>query len=121
MKLSRFAKLSVLVVLLASAAIGVNGACNAFGKAQGTHYNEATVDADGIKSETDATVTCPDGFLLNTDGYLGTSQTFKCPTDGTGDDGWVPKKDKLGCFKGKAAAIPMAGHWAADMSIGLFI
>eukprot|EP01083_Nonionella_stella_P220155 787984_1 len=119
MKLSRFAKLSVLVVLLSSAAIGVNGECDPF-KAPKAPYGDATIDTTSRASKTDATVTCTDGFLYNTDGYLGTSQKFTCPTTGSGNK-WDPSTTTLTCIKGKVPETPWAGHFAADMAIGLVI
>eukprot|EP01083_Nonionella_stella_P220156 787985_1 len=110
MKLSRFAKLSVLVVLLSSAAIGVNGECDPF-KAPKAPYGDATIDTTSRASKTDATVTCPKGFLYNKAGYLGTSQKFTCPTTGSGDK-WVPSKTKLTCIIGKVPATAKTGHWA---------
>eukprot|EP01083_Nonionella_stella_P185898 679211_1 len=117
MKLSRFAKLSVLVVLLASAAIGVNGKCGKFGTLSG-----ATLDTNGATSLTAATVTCTNGYLYNSVEYLGHSKTFTCPTTGTlVVDGWSPKKTGLQCVTGKLPETPWAGHFAADMAIGLVI
>eukprot|EP01083_Nonionella_stella_P138314 420922_1 len=117
MKLSRFAKLSVLVVLLTSAAIGVNGECSEFGSVP-----HATLDTNGATSKTAATVTCDGGFLYNKDGYLGTTpKKFTCPTNGKGTAGWVPKREDLACVKGNVPATAKTGHWASDAAISFVV
>eukprot|EP01083_Nonionella_stella_P052243 138681_1 len=121
MKLSRFAKVSISVMLLAQSAAEAKTPCKPFGEAKGGY---ASAKINDTKSTTAVTVTCPNnGFLLNSDGLLENPETFVCNEE----EGWTwtageftPSTTGLACCytTSPTAHTALTVHWAADMAIG---